>query len=59
MIQAFAKHPGYVHSFPTNAVAAQKVFMTQTKLSDVVVWLAGDGSGALSGNQIPVRVPWY
>ncbi|RFZ65754.1 putative NAD-dependent oxidoreductase [Mycobacterium marinum] len=28
--------------------------MTSEEVSDVVVWLAGDGSGTLSGAQIPV-----
>ncbi|AGL26167.1 3-ketoacyl-(acyl-carrier-protein) reductase [Mycobacterium tuberculosis CAS/NITR204] len=53
MIQTFAKHPGYVHSFPPMPLQP-KGFMTPDEISDVVVWLAGDGSGALSGNQIPV-----
>ncbi|KBJ99596.1 Rv0687 family mycofactocin-dependent SDR oxidoreductase [Mycobacterium tuberculosis] len=53
MIQTFAKHPGYVHSFPPMPLQP-KGFMPPDEISDVVVWLAGDGSGALSGNQIPV-----
>jgi len=28
--------------------------MTPDEVSDVVVWLAGDGSGTLTGTQIPV-----
>jgi len=31
-----------------------KGFMTSDEVSDVVVWLAGDGAGTLSGQQIHV-----
>lgn len=31
-----------------------KGFMTPEEVSDVVVWLAGDGSVTLSGTQVPV-----
>ncbi|WP_191495894.1 mycofactocin-coupled SDR family oxidoreductase [Mycobacterium simulans] len=53
MMQVFAKHPRYVHSFPPMPLQ-YKGFMTSDEVSDVVVWLAGNGSGTLSGTQIPV-----
>jgi SDR family mycofactocin-dependent oxidoreductase len=53
LIQLLAKHPGYRHSFPPMPLQP-KGFMTPDEVSDVVVWLAGDGSGTLSGAQIPV-----
>jgi SDR family mycofactocin-dependent oxidoreductase len=53
MMQIFAKHPRYVHSFPPMPMQ-YKGFMTSDEVSDVVVWLAGDGSGTLSGQQIHV-----
>jgi SDR family mycofactocin-dependent oxidoreductase len=53
MTEIFAKHPRFVHSFPPMPLH-YKGFMTAEEVSDVVVWLAGDGSGTLSGTQIPV-----
>ncbi|WP_343601334.1 mycofactocin-coupled SDR family oxidoreductase [Mycobacterium sp.] len=53
MAQIFTKHPHYVHSFPPMPLQP-KSFMTPDEVSDVVVWLAGDGSGAITGLQIPV-----
>lgn len=53
MAQIFAKHPHFIHSFPPMPLQS-KGFMTPEEISDVVVWLAGDGSGALSGAQLPV-----
>jgi SDR family mycofactocin-dependent oxidoreductase len=53
LIQLLAKHPSYRHSFPPMPLQP-KGFMTPEEVSDVVVWLAGDGSGTLSGAQIPV-----
>ncbi|MFV0496474.1 mycofactocin-coupled SDR family oxidoreductase [Mycobacterium sp.] len=53
MMEIFAKHPGYVHSFPPMPMR-HKGFMAPDEVSDVVVWLAGDGAGTLSGTQIPV-----
>lgn len=53
MMQIFANHAGYVHSFPPMPLQP-KGFMTPDEVSDVVVWLAGDGSGTLTGTQIPV-----
>jgi SDR family mycofactocin-dependent oxidoreductase len=53
MMEIFAKHPRFVHSFPPMPLQ-YKGFMTADEVSDVVVWLAGDSSGTLSGTQIPV-----
>jgi SDR family mycofactocin-dependent oxidoreductase len=53
MARVFAKYPGYLHSFPPMPLQA-KGFITPDEVADVVVWLAGDGSGTLSGTQIPV-----
>jgi SDR family mycofactocin-dependent oxidoreductase len=53
MMEIFAKHPAIVHSFPPMPLQP-KGFMTPDEVSDVVVWLAGDGSGTLSGTQINV-----
>ncbi|BBZ10462.1 NAD-dependent oxidoreductase [Mycobacterium branderi] len=53
MTQIFAKHPHYIHSFAPMPLQPNG-FMTTDEVSDVVVWLAGDGSGTLSGAQIPV-----
>jgi SDR family mycofactocin-dependent oxidoreductase len=53
MMQVFAKHPHYKHSFGP-MLLQPKGFMGAAEVSDVVVWLAGDGSGALTGAQIPV-----
>ncbi|KAA1249125.1 mycofactocin-coupled SDR family oxidoreductase [Mycobacterium simiae] len=53
MMQIFAKHSSYVHSFPPMPLQPRG-FMTPNEVSDVVVWLAGNGSGALTGTQIPV-----
>jgi len=53
MMQIFATHPSFVHSFPPMPLQP-KSFMTSDEVSDVVVWLAGDGSGTLSGTQINV-----
>jgi SDR family mycofactocin-dependent oxidoreductase len=53
MTQVFAKYPHYIHSFAPMPLQPNG-FMTVDEVSDVVVWLAGDGSGTLSGAQIPV-----
>jgi SDR family mycofactocin-dependent oxidoreductase len=62
MMEVFAKHPNYLHSFapmplrPVNHEGKKGLqeFMTPEEVSDVVVWLAGDGSMTLSGSQIAV-----
>jgi hypothetical protein len=53
MMQVFAEHPHYVHSFGPMPLQPNG-FMTSDEVSDVVVWLAGNGSGTLTGAQIPV-----
>jgi SDR family mycofactocin-dependent oxidoreductase len=53
MMQLFAEHPRYVHSFGPMLLQPSG-FMAADEVSDVVVWLAGAGSGTLTGAQIPV-----
>ena len=53
MMEIFAKHPAFVHSFPPMPLQP-KSFMSPGEVADVVAWLAGDGSGTLSGTQINV-----
>jgi SDR family mycofactocin-dependent oxidoreductase len=62
MMAIFAKHPSFLHSFapmPLNprdhgGKRHRNEFMAPEEVSDVVVWLAGDGSATLSGSQIAV-----
>ncbi|MCG5431889.1 mycofactocin-coupled SDR family oxidoreductase [Mycobacterium sp. MYCO198283] len=62
MMAVFAKHPNFLHSFapmplhPVNHEGKQGLqeFMTPEEVSDVVAWLAGDGSATISGSQIAV-----
>lgn len=53
MMQVFREHPHYVHSFGPMPLQP-KGFMNPDEVADVVVWLAGNGSGTLTGAQIPV-----
>ena len=53
MMQVFGEHPRYVHSFGPMLLQPNG-FMAADEVSDVVVWLAGAGSGTLTGAQIPV-----
>jgi SDR family mycofactocin-dependent oxidoreductase len=53
MMQVFGKHPHYIHSFGPMPLQP-KGFMAAEEVSDVVAWLAGDGSATLTGAQIPV-----
>jgi NAD(P)-dependent dehydrogenase (short-subunit alcohol dehydrogenase family) len=53
MMQVFAEHPHYIHSFGPMPLQP-KGFMGPEEVSDVVAWLAGNGSGTLTGAQIPV-----
>jgi SDR family mycofactocin-dependent oxidoreductase len=53
MMQVFAKHPHYIHSFGPMLLQPNG-FMGAAEVSDVVAWLAGDGAGTLTGAQIPV-----
>jgi SDR family mycofactocin-dependent oxidoreductase len=62
MIDIFTKYPGFLHSFspmpyqPVNHLGKKGLqeFMTPEEVSDVVAWLAGDGSATISGSQIAV-----
>jgi NAD(P)-dependent dehydrogenase (short-subunit alcohol dehydrogenase family) len=54
MYQMFADHQRFIHSFspgalPTDSLAAPDL------VSDVVVWLAGDGSSLVTAAQIPAE----
>ncbi|OBB83974.1 mycofactocin-coupled SDR family oxidoreductase [Mycobacterium sp. 852002-30065_SCH5024008] len=53
MMEIFARHPSFVHSFPPMPLQPNG-FMTPDEVADVVAWLAGDGSGTVTGTQIPV-----
>jgi SDR family mycofactocin-dependent oxidoreductase len=53
MMQVFGEHPHFVHSFGP-MLLQPKGFMGAAEVSDVVAWLAADGSGTLTGAQIPV-----
>ncbi|BBX40163.1 putative NAD-dependent oxidoreductase [Mycobacterium simiae] len=53
MMEVFAKHPSFVHSFPPMPLQPNG-FMSPDEVADVVVWLAGDGAGTVTGAQIPV-----
>ncbi len=62
MMRMFKEHPSFLHSFapmpfhPHDAGGRRhrNEFMAPEEVSDVVAWLAGDGSATLSGVQIPV-----
>ena len=62
MMELFGKHPSFIHSFspfPYKPVSQQGMsslqdFMTAEEVSDVVAWLASDGSATISGSQIAV-----
>ena len=62
MMEIFKKHPSYLHSFapmpfhPRDHGGKRRLveFMAPEEVSDVVAWLAGDGSATLSGSQIAV-----
>ncbi|MEB3021399.1 mycofactocin-coupled SDR family oxidoreductase [[Mycobacterium] crassicus] len=53
MAEIFKEHPDFLHSFPPMPLHPNN-FMTPEQVAEVVAWLAGDGSGVLSGVQIPV-----
>jgi SDR family mycofactocin-dependent oxidoreductase len=60
MMNLFEKHPTYLPSFPPVPLKRQGVasdpeqHMAPEEVSDVVAWLAGDGSAAISGSHIAV-----
>lgn len=62
MMEIFGKYPAFLHSFspmPYRPVDHQGKkglleMMTPEEITDVVAWLAGDGSGTISGSQIAI-----
>jgi SDR family mycofactocin-dependent oxidoreductase len=63
MLAVLGKHPAFLHSFapmpyqpPAKASkkAKRSDFMSAEEAAEVVVWLAGDRSGLLSGSQISI-----
>jgi SDR family mycofactocin-dependent oxidoreductase len=62
MMEVFKNHPTFLHSFapmplkPRNhdGKPGLQEFMTPEEVSDVVAWLASDGSATISGSQIAV-----
>jgi len=62
MMEIFARYPSFLHSFAPMPLNPKDIggkrhrneFMAPEEVSDVVAWLAGDGSATLSGVQIPV-----
>jgi SDR family mycofactocin-dependent oxidoreductase len=63
MTEIFTRHPDYLHSFapmplkPPSQLAAGLAdpgFMTPEDVSDVVAWLASDGSRYISGSQLAI-----
>jgi len=62
MLAVLGKHPSFLHSFapmpyqpPAKSSKAKRSdFMSAEEAAEVVVWLAGDRSGLLSGSQISI-----
>lgn len=64
MLGVLGAHPSYLHSFapmpyqPARNGAHEETkltdFMSPEQAADVVAWLAGDGSGLISGSQIAI-----
>ena len=63
MLGILAKHPAFLHSYAPmpyqpldkdNKKAKRNDFMSAEEAAEVVVWLAGDNSGVLSGSQIVI-----
>jgi NAD(P)-dependent dehydrogenase (short-subunit alcohol dehydrogenase family) len=62
MMELFTKFPHFIHSFspmPYHPINHQgkkglQEFMEPEEVSDVVAWLASDGSATISGSQIAV-----
>lgn len=60
MLAVLGKYPSYLHSFPpmpyqppnADGARGRSVFMSPQEAAEVVVWLAGDSSGVVSGSQI-------
>ena len=63
MLGVLAKHPAFMHSYAPmpyqpldkdSKKAKRNDFMSAEEAAEVVVWLAGDNSGVLSGSQIVI-----
>lgn len=62
MMEVFKKYPTFLHSFSPMPLKPRdhegkpglQEFMTPEEVSDVVAWLAADGSATISGSQIAV-----
>ncbi len=63
MLAVLGKHQSYLHSFAPmpyqppakdSKESKRSDFMTPEEAAEVVVWLAGDRSGLLSGSQIAI-----
>lgn len=63
MLAVLGKHPSFLHSFApmpyqppakSSKEAKRSDFMSAEEAAEVVVWLAGDRSGLLSGSQISI-----
>lgn len=60
MLGVLSAHPAFLHSYPPmpyqppakDGAAKRTDFMTVEEAAEVVAWLAGDGSGVLSGSQV-------
>lgn len=53
MYSMFEQHPAFVYSFPPNLLETDALVEPE-EISEVVLWLAGDGSGVITGAEIPV-----
>ena len=54
MYQQFADHPTYIHSFSPGALPTDSL-ADPSLVSDIVLWLAGDGSALVTAAQIPAE----
>lgn len=63
MLGVLAKHPAFLHSFAPmpyqpldkdSKKAKRNDFMSAEEAAEVVVWLAGDNSGVMSGSQVVI-----
>lgn len=58
MMAMFGEHPSFLHSFPPvplkSANDGQSGFMPVEDVAEVVAWLAGPASVAITGTQVPV-----
>jgi hypothetical protein len=52
IMQLLAEHPRYLHSFRPMPLQPEG-FLTPEEVAEVVAWLAGDGSGTLTGSRFP------